>query len=553
MDRLVELFLGSARAEGEADSCSPPFGGGAPDDEAIERGIAVVQKLMTSDEAIQMGGTPSATFVCLGMALEEKPMLGGAAVRCYEKGLEFLGRRGGGGWERAVVLQQLSAVGLRQGRLQDAKRWLEDCTEAIKSAPGHPRDAQLFSGAFNTKQTRMEFMATIEKMRAQVCGRMGDKELAYAHLAESQRLEQLASGDAVERQLLQQSQASSSSSSTSRPSGSFVPAASPAPSTGCTPKELWAMQPAKEVRLKEYRYTDEGPTVSVILELNEHLGIGAEASEIVKELQQFRVQCEPHSVHVQLRARRVDGQVYAFLLRLDPLCKEIVPEDTVPRLKGKEGRRRLEVKLFKRDKDNKWFGDIVSESKPVRSEVKGRKADAAPPPAKGTLLNPLTPEELARLPRPSGGNADNRPSTWQEVSSGPCCGGSSSGPSVNGASVSSPAVPQALDRAQAVSAWPAWVAGLEERPALPEEAESGAAALALLQLGDAGGEPVALQDLALDADVASGVLRLSLARDGGAAGCLELRAPPGSTLEGLVPKWRRKARILELRFLAEAP
>jgi len=32
---------------------------------------------------------------------------------------------------------------------------------------------------------------------------------------------------------------------------------------------------------------------------------------------------------------------------------------------------------------------------------------------KGTQLNPLTPEELARLPRPSGAGGDNRPSGWQ--------------------------------------------------------------------------------------------------------------------------------------------
>lgn len=53
---------------------------------------------------------------------------------------------------------------------------------------------------------------------------------------------------------------------------------------------------------------------------------------------------------------------------MDPLCHEIVPEDTVPRLRGKESRRRLEVRLFKRNKDQKWFGDLVSEVKAEKND-----------------------------------------------------------------------------------------------------------------------------------------------------------------------------------------
>ena len=56
------------------------------------------------------------------------------------------------------------------------------------------------------------------------------------------------------------------------------------------------------------------------------------------------------------------------LHRLDPLCHEIVPEDTVPRLRGKESRRRLEVRLFKRNKDQKWFGDLVAEVKAEKND-----------------------------------------------------------------------------------------------------------------------------------------------------------------------------------------
>merc|ERR1719507_1927522 len=116
------------------------------------------------------------------MALEEKPMLMAAAIRFYEKALQFLGRRSSGGWERAVVLQQLGAIGIRLGRFRDAKRWLDECAGVGKETDGHPRDTSLFHGAFNTKHTKMEFAATIEKMRAQACGRMGDNEQAYVHL-----------------------------------------------------------------------------------------------------------------------------------------------------------------------------------------------------------------------------------------------------------------------------------------------------------------------------------------------------------------------------------
>jgi len=537
MDRLVELFLESARPEGEAAAGLPPFSStdGVPDDEAIEKGMTVVVKMMTSDDAIQMGGSPSATFVVLAMALEEKQKLAGASIRCYEMALQFLGRRtkeNGGGWERAVVLQQLGAVGLRQGRFEESKSWLKDCVEVCKTSPGHPRDADLFGGAFNTKQTRMEFAATLEKMRAQVCGRMGDKEQAYIHLAESQRLEQIAGGDAVERQLLKQEASDNKATAQAKPTESLAPAA-----TGNTPKELWAERPMETRRLKEYRYADEGSTVSIILELNEHLGIGAEASEAVQALQQFRVKCEPDSVDVQLRLRRLDGKVWHFHLVMSPLCKEIVPEDTVPRLRGKEGRRRLEIKLFKRDKDKTWYGDIVGEpKKPEAKKVKAAEAAAAA--AKGTLMNPLTPEELARLPTPGGGTCDNRPSTWQQDSR---VAGTSAlartAPEAGAAVVSAP-----LDTDDPP---PAWVACIEERPCASE----GGGFEILVHLGEAAGEPVTMQDLELDADAASGVLRLHHLHGGGR---LELRPPAGTSLDGLAPKWRKKTRVLELRFPPQA-
>merc|ERR1711957_134649 len=123
---------------------------------------------------------------------------------------------------------------------------------------------------------------------------------------------------------------------------------------------------------------------------------------------------------------RDGGPIREFRLFLEPLAHEIVPEDTVPKLKGREGKRRLEVKLFKRDKTKSWFGDLVR-SEVTKAIKKGGEAasrivnggankpaaaKSVPAPRKGTALNPLTPEEMAKLPSPSGSAGDNRPSAF---------------------------------------------------------------------------------------------------------------------------------------------
>lgn len=416
-DRLVELFVQSSRGDGNIGGVGG-WDGRPMDEEAIERGIETMEKMLSTEDAIRMGGTPTATFVCLAMALEEKPKLGPGAVRCYEKALEHMPAREGkgGNWERIVVLQQLGAVCLRQRRLAEAQRWLGECAGACTKVAGHPRDAVLFGGTFNTKQTRSEFLSMVEKMRAKTCMELGDQAAARAHVAEAQRVEAAATGDAVERHAAETGGGSGG--------GARVAAAEPARDVV---KELWAAEPKEEKRLKEYSYTDEGPTVLVILDLNEHLGIGPEASTAVDSLRQFRVECQDFAVDVRLRLRRADGSVCEFRLLLSPLAREIVPEDTVPRLRGREGKRRLEIKLFKRDQKESWFGDLVAEGptqKQLHAEVakskqgSAVKAEAKPveKAEKGTLLNPLTAEELARLPRPSGGaSADNRPSTWRQT------------------------------------------------------------------------------------------------------------------------------------------
>ncbi|CAK0803481.1 unnamed protein product, partial [Prorocentrum cordatum] len=119
--------------------------------------------MVTSPDAAQMAAAPAATFVCLAMALEEKPKLGPGSIRCYERALGFLDNRGCGeaSWERLVVLQQLGAVCLRSRRLEEALRWLSECASGCSKASGHPRDEQLFGGNFSTQQTRLEFTSQV--------------------------------------------------------------------------------------------------------------------------------------------------------------------------------------------------------------------------------------------------------------------------------------------------------------------------------------------------------------------------------------------------------
>jgi len=382
-DRLVELFLQAARGEDDSGQMHEP------DQAGIDRAIAHMEMLMTSEEAAQVVA-PASTFTLLGMALEEKPRLGRGAVASYKKALQLLR---GNDWERCVLLQQLGAASLRVGLFEEALGWLKECSELCRTAAGHPRDVKLFQGSFSTQQTRLEFASMVEKFLCQTCMKLGDSAAAQAHASEAQRLQQQLSGDAVERTSAGATDAGASARNELDPY-----------------KQLWAERPSEEVRLKQYRFVDEGPTVLVMLDLNDHLPIGHDASAAVTSLRQFRVTCEEKAVQIQLRLRSPDanGRVMHFILRLDPLSREIIPEDTVPRLRGKEAKRRLEVKLFKREKDQKWFGDLVAElPKPEKNE-KHRKG-AAP---KGSLLNPLTPEEIAKLPKPGTTSSDNRPSSF---------------------------------------------------------------------------------------------------------------------------------------------
>jgi hypothetical protein len=394
-DRLVGLFLQHALPEGT----SPGDISEQLTSEAMERGVEATMKMLGTEDAIRMGCAPASTFVCLAMALEEKPQMQWGAQRCYQQALELLGSTIN--WDRAVVLQQMGAVCLRGGSYDDAAKYFAQCVESCCNAPGHPRDAEIFGGNFSTQQTRLEFMATVEKQRAQTYHKLGDMTRAHSHLAEAQRMDAAAKGgDAVERAVR----------AVPATDGTVPPAAS---SPGDAIKQLWAADVGQEPRLKRYRYQDEGSTVLLTLDLNDHVDL-PDVSSMVDSLKQFRVHCDIDSVDVRLRLKDCRSRVREFQLWLQPLAHEIIPEDTVPRLKGREGKRRLEIKLFKRDKDRKWVGDLVTGTpKELAKDAEAGTTTGAKVTPKGTALNPLTPEELAQLPRPAGAGCDNKPSAWR--------------------------------------------------------------------------------------------------------------------------------------------
>jgi len=593
MDRLVELFLQSARI-GAAEKGQQAEDGGRLKPEAIEHGVAAVEKMLSSEDAIRMGGAPAATFVCLAMALEEKPHLHLGAIRCYEKSLEIIDRKSKrlkqptGSWERAVVLQQLGVVCLRQSLIREGERWLVECVQECAKTDGHPRDVVLFGGAFNTPQTRVEFVATVEKVLSKLYEQLGDQEKSRAHWQNVERLSRLSSSDAVERAVARGETAGQNAKSGKEQSRSSSGTGTGVAQTaaGSTPRALWASSPAEERNLKEYRYVDEGPTVSVLLELNEHLGIGEEGSAVVQSLQQFRVHCNSDSVDIKLRLERKDSEVWEFCLHLAPLVYEIIPEDTVPRLRGREGKRRLEVKLFKKDKKITWRGDLVSSKAPaVKSTPATAKASAAE--SKGTALNPLSAEELASLPRPSGGTGDNRPSAWQAgpvllerkdepvpkvcevtdeeaaeilakksvamqeeaVSAKPHPVVKE--PKASPSATISKAQPPANDKeAPATAAKNADVGGSADNSPLPswvsqvEEHETGDGVDLLVQIAEAAGA-ISMQDLELEGDASSG-FRVRFCRE--EAAVLELPQPAGVDMSAAQARWRRKTRTLELKL-----
>jgi len=557
MDKLVELFVQSARygESGEESALSKvPADGGHLDEQAIEHGIAAIGKMLGSEDGLKMGAHPPATFVCLGMALEEKPLLQAGAIRCYEEGLRMLdmmrdrNKASVSSWERATVLQQLANACLKQKRPKEAAAWLHECSKECGEAEGHPRDVVLFGGSFSTQQTRLDFIGTVEKLSAKAWHECGDEVRSRQHYEEVQRLSRMQSCDAVERTVAQ-----AEAKTAQRPSGD-APLGDPTvplvDDKTLDPKALWAATAVEKRRLKEYRFVDEGPTVMLILDLNDHLGIGEEASSAVDSLKQFRVKCEAEQVDVRCRLQREDGKVYEFQLLLQPMINEIVPEDTVPRLKGREGKRRLEVKLFKRDKKVSWNHDLVKSNSYVdkdelkeakKAKAKAEAAAQAPAAAKapvartvGTMLNPLTAAELAALPRPNTTGNDNRPSSW--AGSGPVLLKKEEPKPQTAPSVASTDVSRSASSKDKHIPLPAWVASVDVRRPPDGSLELD------VHIGD---EAAKAEDLELEGDEVAG-LRLRLQ---GAAGTpLELSVPKGTDPAAFTVKWRKKTRVLELRL-----
>lgn len=513
MDQLVTLFLQSAGLSSDAP-------GVRPSPEAIERGIQGIEVMMSSREALSFLGSATAPLVLLALALEEKPCLEDAAIQCYAKTVELLRGERRGHWERCVVLQQVGKVCLKHGQHRQALVWLNRCAEELLEATGHPKNMTLFAGAFKTQQTMAEFGATLEKLRAKSYMDLGDEEKCRYHYLEARRLEEAFNGDAVQR----------------------VEALSGNKVSGVG--DLWSVHASDERALTEYRYTDEGSTVLLILDLKDHLGLDEALSHTVA-LQHFRVDCTNRSVVVRFRVRNADS-VQESVLRLTPLAREIVPQDTVPRLRGCAGRRRLEVKLFKEDKGLPWAGDFVASTGRGNS-VKPEKVPS-PAPVKGTLLNPLSPEELAALPTPSGGRCDNRPSRWRDER---VPATSSTAPLTHtqvreGVGAERMSAPDTTGQQSAQSEQPVgrcksathprWISHLEWREGL-ESLEL------LVRLCD-GERALGMVDFDLDAHCDLGV-RLALR---GEADELTMPLPSGTLASAMTARWRRKARTLELKF-----
>jgi len=394
----MHLFMESMQVDLEGDSAPQlqgevTWGDKPPSMDMIYRGIHNLEALFCTDQAAQAGmgrEQIASTLVVLAQGLEKKAHLQECAIKVYEAALEP--RHDLEGWERCVATQLLAGLQLKRNLYGDAESRLDDCVALMKETDGHPRDEVLFGGGLKSHHTRREFAALIEKLRVKLYHDLGDTAKAHQHMAEVKRLTAPVTGD-----LVQQASAGGAVGAGYQAGGSSGSSAAPTKSED--PREraaadLWKAKPSEERVVSEYLYVDEGPSVIVMVELNEHLGIGGDASSYVESLQQFRVRCEPLFVEVLLRLRK-DGKIWEFKMVLNPLAREIIPEDTVPKLRGKEGRRRLEVRLFKLDKHINWHGDIVG--KPARKE---KPADAVKAAKKGTALNPLTAEEIAALPTP---------------------------------------------------------------------------------------------------------------------------------------------------------
>lgn len=517
MDRLVQLFTESMKLEDELGNVIAADS--VPTDAQIETGVRAMEAVMHTEEAERVGADPSATFVLIGNALEERPHLGRAAARFYELALE---RRPGPGWERCVVLHLAGVAWMRQGELQEARRHLDECSTLYQDLDGHPRDEVLFGGSFSSRHTKREFAAMIEQFRTKLYHDLGDVFKARQIFNDYTRLSKPYSENVA------QPQEEKGKGAVEEPA-----------------KALWRDAPSEERRITEYLFSDEGPCVHVVVNMNEHLGLGPDASKAVESLQQFRVKCEGNKVSVQLRLRH-GGRLLHYDMLLCPLANDIIPEDTVPKLRGKPDKRRLELQLFKLEKERRWVGELVASGPLPKDGRAGKKAVGQA--SRGTMLNPLSNEEMAELQQPGGLPAAGE---RRRVNvSGPA-GAPPTGAALPVAAADAAAGPEAAPRDTGPRAGAAGPTALAPGPALPRwvdelTTEGEASSLRILvKLSAAAGEDVGMHDLELNAGPGSASVRLLLLRDASAPP-LDVNLPLGADANALTAKWKRRARTLEL-------
>lgn len=491
----MRIFVNFMKAEGrqlpEEDFDADLDDGLPPSPEQVQRAIAGLRDVVA--QAVSEPGDLCNTWVVLARELEKRPHLQGAAIEVYHEAIATLRELGSRhSWENIVARQMVGALSLKGGLLDDARRWLSECAALVVETPGHPRDRKLF-GTVSSRHSRGEFAAMVARLRAKERHDSGDVAGARSFVEESKRL--------LEDPLC--------------PVGRSV--APPLCKPGATDldiasdlKQLWVTIPDQSSRILRYRFEGGMSDSSIVtVELNEHLDIGEAASLAVQSLGQIRVACTTDSVEARVRLQH-QGRLCEFVLHLLPLAREIIPQDTIPKLRGKPDRRRLELLLIMRDKGRGWNGELLSDRPRPRSLEKvvlsqPGTLSSAPP------LLPLPqgqppPRTMQQAPQSTPHKGQRRPS----------------------------------EGAEADGALPRWVESVKVVEA-PQRLT-----LAVKLSSDISPQELRLEDLDLGVNEDTGVARLAVrGRDLPEA---TLTAPLGAALAEMTAKWRRAAGILELRF-----
>jgi tetratricopeptide (TPR) repeat protein len=346
MQRLAELFL-------------QDVGANPKDEEACEKAVAKVDAMCSQPELTD-GVSPGGMFCLLGLSLEDKSHFVGAAA-CFRRALNHVLTPE---WERAVLLQQLGKVLLRATKPAEAKPHLKEAIEIAEELPDVP-STSLFGGAFSCSMDKSSYTETSLNLLAKACYDTGSMEDAkklreIALNVKARHEEEKAKAEEAKRL---------------------------AAIEAAKPSALWAKD-MREAPLGGYTFADGEGTFFLYVSI-EHLQ-GAEV----------RVEPGDEGKSILIRARAADWGVEKVLW-LAPLANEIVPEDTVHKMR-KSG---LKVTLFKREKKRRVYSLLDLQEKPIPRKRKEFAQD-------------LTEEELAKLPQPSEGTHDNLPSSFTATNKG---------------------------------------------------------------------------------------------------------------------------------------